>query len=808
MARLLKRIALWGAGGLGILVVALAGVAVWYVLAVSPRIDGRSAIPGIAAPVEVIRDRHAVPHIFARSAEDASAALGFVHAQDRLWQMETNRRIAAGRLAEIVGAPGLEVDRFTRTIGIARSAAAIAAALDPETRALMLAYARGVNAFLETRSGPLPPEFLILGAPAPEPWRIEDSIGWTLMMAVDLGGNMNAELMRLRLALAGFDNDRIGDVLPPYPGESWPVLPDLSALYRGLGAPARAAAALVEPMGLGLDGVGSNNWVLSGARTTTGRPILANDPHLGLSTPALWYMARLTDPTGTVIGATLPGAPGVVLGRNDRIAWGFTNTAPDVQDLYIERVDPADPNRYLAPDGWRRFDTVEEVIRVRGGADVRLTVRLSRNGPVISDGASAAASAGVPPGHALSLRWTALDADNTTARATLMMNRARDWPSFLAAARAFVAPQQNMVYADVDGNIGFVAAGRVPVRKPEHDLFGLAPAPGWDARYDWAGFLPFEALPQEFNPARGHRMTANERITPPDYPHHITFEWTAPHRADRIEELLAATPRHSMATTRDIMADVRSNAVREILPLLLRAPVAGERERAVVARLAAFDGTMAVDRAEPLIVTAWLREVARGIMRAPFGPELFDAYFDQRHVFVFNVLAGHARHEGWCVHEGRPDPGCEQLVSAALTRALDDLTRRFGADQNRWRWGEAHAARSEHRPFARVGALSPIFDVRVPHPGDTFTVNVGRPVFRNEAEPFVTRHAASLRAIYDLADLDRSVMIHSTGQSGLPVSLDYRSFAQNWAEVRFVPIATARASIEAGALGRLTLEPR
>lgn len=817
--RLLRRLTTWS---LRVLLVALLGVAAlvaWYVRAIEPQVAGTIALPGFERPVEIVRDGEGIPHIFATSEQDATAALGFVHAQDRLWQLEMNRRIANGRLAEIVGASGLETDRFLRTLGIRRTAEAIFANLDGETRVLLAAYARGVNAYLATRTGPLPPEFQLLQAPAPEPWSPIDSIGWSLMMALDLGGNLNAELTRLRLVQRGLTMRQIAEFLPAAPGESFPDLPDYAGLYRSLAPQARRAAILIEPFGLGLEGVGSNSWVVSGARSETGRPLLANDPHLGLSAPALWYFARLTSPSGTVIGATMPAVPSVVLGRNDRIAWGFTNTGPDVQDVYIQRIDPSDSGRYQTPDGWARFEMVREVIGVRGAPDVVLTVRLSRHGPVISDGASASATRAVPEGHALTLQWTALSPDNLTVQAFARLNRARDWPEFLAAARHYHAPQQNMVYADVDGNIGFVAAGRVPVRKPENDLKGLFPAPGWDSRYDWSGFIPFEDLPQEFNPARGFKITANERITPAGYPHHITYEWATPHRADRIAELLAGREAHSIGSFRRIQADHRSGAVREILPLLLAAHRQGEAARArpmpervreVVAALAGFDGTMALDRAEPLLVTAWMRELARLVYADELGPDLFPALWDQRQLFMKAVLSDAGGQGAWCRGAGGAGEAstCPVLVTRALDLALADLERRFGADWRTWRWGVAHDARSEHRPFARVPGLATLFDVRVPVPGDTYTVNVNRHTIRNEAEPFVSRHAASLRAIYDMADPERSLFMHSTGQSGLPTSRLYRNLAGRWAAVQFLPMRTRRSDIERGAIGTLTITPR
>lgn len=809
MMRIALRIAKWSGLFLAVAVITATGSALWYWHAAAPQISGTVALPGFDKPVEIIRDKEGVAHIFAASDTDAAAALGFVHAQDRLWQLEMNRRIAAGRLAEIVGEPGLETDRFLRTIGIRRTAEAIYRNLDAETRALLLAYSRGVNAFLETSRAPLPPEFYLLRAPAPEPWSPVDSIGWSLMMALDLGGNLSSEIMRLRLAQAGMPMARIGEILPPYPGEAWPALADYTALYRQLGDQTRRAAAAIKALGLGLEGIGSNNWVVSGARSETGRPLLANDPHLGLSAPALWYFARLTSPSGTVIGATLPGTHGVVLGRNERIAWGFTNTNPDVQDLYIERIDSRDPNLYETPEGWQRFERIEERIRVRGSADHVMTVRVSRHGPIISDGASRGATSAAPRGFALALKWTALSPDNLTIQSAARINRARNWDEFLAAARHFQSPQQNIVYADVDGNIGFIAAGLVPVRKPENDLRGLFPAPGWDARYDWAGYVPFEALPQALNPPEGFRLSANERIVPDDYPFFLTYEWASPHRADRIRELLGARDKHSLDSFRAIQADHRSNAVRELLPLLLAAPAAGPRERAMIDRLRGFDGTMAADRVEPLVVTAWMRELTRLVYADELGPDLFADYWDQRQVFMKAVLENRDGQGAWCNRRGQAEPvTCESLVQRALVLALDDLEKRYGADASQWRWGTAHDARSEHRPFARVAGLARFFDIRVPVPGDTYTVNVNRHTIRNAAEPFVSRHAASLRALYDLADPERSLFIHSTGQSGLPTSSLYSNLSARWARVDYIPMRTRRSDIQRDALGVLTIQPR
>ena len=734
-----------------------------------------------------MRDRYGIPHIFAASNEDAFFALGYVHAQDRLWQMEMGRRIAAGRVSEIVGPAGLETDRFLRTLGVRRAAEANLRALDAETRKLLEAYAAGVNAFLA--SGPvLPPEFWLTGA-RPEPWTPLDSMAWGKMMAWDLGGNWRSELLRMRLAKT-LPLARIHEFLPPYPGEQAPVIADLKELYGTMERDAIRLAKFAPDN----DGLGSNNWVVSGERSTSGKPLLANDPHLGLTAPPVWYFAHLSAPGINVIGATLPGVPGVILGRNERIAWGMTNTGPDVQDLYIEKLDAA--GGYLAPEGARPFQVIEETIKVKGAEPEKLRVRISRHGPVISD-VTRSAQEESPRGHVIAFAWTALAEDDRTMRASLQFARALEWDGFLAAARDFQSPQQNMVYADVDGNIGFVAAGRVPLRKAGNDLMGMAPAPGWLAKYDWTGYIPFEQLPRSFNPASGAVVTANHRITPPGYEHFISSEWQPPYRADRIQQLLDATPKHDVPSFARIQADVVSLAMRELLPKLLATRPRSEEARKALELLRKWDGAMELDRAEPLIAWAWWRELSRAIYADELG-NAFQQNWLSRAVFTANVLSGDPESARWCDDvRTQAVETCEEQLAQSLDAALADLARRYGSDPSRWRWGEAHAARHEHRPFGRQPLLAKLFDIRVPSPGDAYSVNVGRSNLNDEAEPFANRHAASLRAIYDLSNLENSLYIHSGGQSGNILSEHYKAFTEAWAKNEYIPMRVERKTLEA-----------
>ena len=779
-----------------IAVLALGGATLggyFYLRLSLPQTTGELEIAGLDAPVEILRDAHGIPHVFARSERDAQFALGFLHAQDRLWQLEINRRIASGRLAEILGPAALDTDRFLRTVGIRRVAEANLRHLDAESKTLLGAYAAGVNAFLRTKPV-LPLEFWILDV-EPEPWTEVDSAAWAKMLAWDLGGNWRLELLRLQLA-PRLATSMMQELLPPYPGDAPPALPNLRELYRALEKePAQVSA---------LDSLGgaSNSWVVSGARTASGKPLLANDPHLGLSAPNIWYLAHLHAPGLDVIGATLPGVPGVIIGRNDRIAWGATNTGPDVQDLYLEKLDGA--GGYVAPGGHRPFTVVREKIKVKGAADVALDVRLSRHGPVISDVLTRALDA-TPRGHALALAWTALAEDDVSLGAFFRIARARNWNEFVDATRSLSVPQQNLSYADVDGNIGFIAPAKIPIRKRENDLHGLAPAPGWDARYDWAGFIPFEELPRLFNPASGKIVTANHKIVPSAYRYPITYEWEPPYRANRIDELLESVKKHNAASFTRMQADVVSPAARELLPRMVAIQGASMEAAEILKWLAAWDGAMAADRPEPLVFTAWMRELSRALYADELGPA-FRSAWRSRPLFLADVLADRNAESRWCDDVGTPRlESCDEILATSLEKALDDLRRRYGKDANAWKWGDAHQARLRHRPLSRSAWLRGYFDITAASPGDGYTINRGDMDFSDDAEPFANRHASSLRAIYDLADPQASRFIMPGGQSGNPLSAHRRDLMPLWARGEYVPMTTDRAKLDSAR--RLLLKP-
>ncbi|MFQ5973680.1 MAG: penicillin acylase family protein, partial [Alphaproteobacteria bacterium] len=590
-----------------------------------PSYDGEATVAGLTGSVTVVRDRNAVPHIFATNLADAYRALGYVHAQDRFFQMEMNRRFGAGRLAEIVGEPALRVDRLVRTLGIHRQAEESLAVLSPDARTAIEAYGQGVNAWLADAGLDLPPELRVLRV-APEPWRPTDTAAWGQLMAMRLAANWRTEVLRARLT-DRLTAEQLRDLWPRDPPGRSATLPDLAALYRELDLDALAQAIPKVTTA----GSASNEWVVAGRHTESGKPLLANDPHLGFEAPGLWYLARIVTPELEIAGATVPGVPLTILGHNGRIAWGMTNTEADVQDLFVERLDPSDPGRYMTPEGSEPFAVRVEEIVVRGrDAPVRLRVRSTRHGPVISD-LGDRTGALPPEGHVLALAFAALEPGDTTAEALYRINRATNWESFVAALSHYRAPMQNIAYADVDGSIGFYAPALVPVRRNGD---GFMPMPGWIGDFDWTGFIPFAELPQSVNPTAGRIVNANNRLVGAHYPHDIAAEWRWSYRADRINELLDTTAPHTTRTFAAIQTDIVSQAAVELVPKLLEAardataPAGADARRLDEAFriLERWNGAMDRDSVEPLLYMAWLRALGPALYADELG-DLASEYY-------------------------------------------------------------------------------------------------------------------------------------------------------------------------------------
>jgi penicillin amidase len=587
-------------------------------------------------------------------------------------------------------------------------------------------------------------------------------------MAFRLSNNWNDELRRTRLA-SKLTAAQLRVLWSAYPDDAPVTMEKSNAVRHGGGA---SAAIRPIPKNL-LPQDASNAWALAGERTESGKPILANDPHLALEAPGFWYLARIEMPGLTLAGATSPGVPFLLLGHNGHIAWGFTTTHSDTQDFFIERQVAGDPSRYMGPKGPLAFETREEVIKVRGEDPVTLQVRSTRHGPVMS-GVLRDHLPALRADEVLALAWPALSADDRSAEAFYRMNRATDWPSFTEALRDFHAPQQNILYADSKGNIGFLAPARVPIRKSGD---GSRPVPGWSGDFDWEGFIPFDDLPRAFNPESHRIVSANNKIVPDGYPYLITADWPGPHRARRITEMIEARAKSSVDDVLAMQLDGYSLGAAELLPLLLSVPPEDSRGRQVVERLEAWDYRMSRDRPEPLIFNAWLWALNHLVTRDELGPDAGGQRPDA--TLLTRILD---RHGDWCDDRtSEVVEDCPRQIRAALALAITELSARFGEDMDHWRWGAAHRARFPHPVLGRIPLLGEFFGFEVETDGGEETVNRGGMRFSGHSETrFEHIHGAGLRAVYDLSDLDNSRFMIATGQSGNPLSPLYGNLAQAW----------------------------
>lgn len=721
------------------------GLVLWWSL---PPARMARAIPGLTAPVAVDFDAQAVPRIRAETEADAAAALGFVHARERMFQMDLMRRAASGRLSEYAGQHTLGFDRQMRVLGLARAAERDYAGLSAETRALLEAYARGVNAWLAARGRFAALEFVWFGAP--EAWQPWHTLLWAKTMGLWLSENWRSELARFAL-LGKVPAERIGELWAPDP-----------AAVRRPDAAGAASTAYADAAGALLDDLpafpapftqprsASNEWAVTGRHSATGAPLLAGDPHLAYAFPGIWYLARIEIGDRVLAGATAPGVPMVVMGHNGHIAWTFTTTGADVQDIFIET--PAGEGHYATPDGPRPFATRTETIRVRGRADDVLTVRETRHGPLISD-------LRPPGGPLLAVAMVNTMPGDTSADGLRDLGRARTLAEARQAAARINGLVQNLLVADRDG-IGLFVTGRIPVRRAGD---GAMPVPGADGAHDWLRLAEGEELPRYVNPPSGRLVNANERIAPPDFPLYLGRDWFEDWRARRIGEMLDARARHDVGSFLAMQVDARSMVVRDVLPQLLRL----ERAEGLAARgldlLRAWNGEVALDAPQPLIFTAWITELRRRVLERnnvphPVGPLA---------KFVRFVLTdGEA---AWCGTER------ETLLRDSLAAAMAGLAARFGPDPAAWRWGAAHHSVFAHPLFRFIPGLAWLTTFRIPTPGDDGTVFRGG---MNEA--FEAIHGAGYRGVYDLADLDRSRFVVTPGQSGHPLSRHAADLMRPW----------------------------
>jgi penicillin amidase len=796
-----------------------------------PQVEGTLQVDGLDAPVEVYRTEYGVPHIYATSQHDLFFAQGYVTAQDRFWQMDFWRHQGAGRLSELLGKNLLDTDKFIRTLGWERVAQEELDNADPELVAALEAYAEGVNAYLAGRSGDeiaLEYAFLPLLNPdyEPAPWTPLNTMTWAKAMSWDLGGNMRYEIFLAKM-LQHFTPEQIDELYPPYAFDERPVVvphPHLTtgtadapssmttlalAALPALDEAAAQADALNALTGGGFEGIGSNNWAISGERTATGLPLIANDMHLGERIPSIWYEVGLhCEGCGfDVIGVAFAGAPGIVVGHNNRIAWAFTNVGPDVQDLYIEKINPENPNQYEFQGEWVEMETLTERINVAGKEPVELPVRITRHGPIITDvfgleDFREEAGIDLPENYAIALRWTALE-PSCTFCAIFGFNTAQNWEEFRQAATKFAVPAQNLVYADVDGNIGYQMPGTIPIRVDGHD--GRLPVPGWTGEYEWQGYIPFEELPYAFNPPEGYIVSANNAVVTPEYPYFINYYWAYGARAARIVEMIEDAPGPIDADyIRQMQGDNKDINAPGIVEVLLSIPLDDpdlERYRALFEN---WDYQMGMDSAPAALYAVFWKHLNAAALNDDY-PEDTPPEGGHPAQEFFRHLIDDPDSPWW---DDQTTPEVERrddIFARAFADAVKELQKLSGKDPANWAWGDLHTITFHHAVMTNFPFINRAFD-RGPFrvSGGTTIVNA---TSWHTMESYEAYWMPSMRMVVDLSDFSASWMMHTTGQSGHPYHPHYIDMADPWRLIQYHPWYWERPDIEANAEAHLQLVP-
>jgi penicillin G amidase len=849
-----------------LVVVALGvGALAWVTGRALPQVSGDLRVPGLNGPVTVTRDVHGIVDIIASDPHDLFLAQGYVHAQERMWQMEVWRHISAGRLAELFGAGSLDIDRVVRTIGWRHAAERDLADASPLVHSTLDAYAAGVNAWLDANRERLGLAFVITGDD-PEPWTPLDTLTWGKVQAWNLGGNMDTEIFRYLADARLGDPARTDEILAPrefgpvivptegtgateasgpveVPGGPVPspaprAVVGAAAGDAWLGVASAASAALrlagLDASGGGLasdHGIGSNSWAISPELSATGAALLANDPHLGISMPSIWFINGLHCATVDaacpydVSGVSFPGAPGVILGHNARIAWGSTNAGPDVQDLVVETIDPADPSRYVGPDGATRPFTVRtEVIEVKGGDPVRLTVRETGHGPILNDVDPRLADAPL-----MALRWTATDpaaGPDGTVETFLKLDVATDWTSFREALSGFLAPGQNFTYADVDGHIGYQLAGYVPVRSDPDDR-GDRPVSGSDGTGEWVGRIPFDKLPTRHDPGEGWIVTANNAIVDDGYPGFLGQEWDPGYRAERIIDLvnLAAEDGVTVEEMGRVQADSSPLRARDVVLRLEGAEPATEDGRTIAQRITAWNGDCETESLGCAAYMTWEYHLLRAVFDDDLGLGLAREYVGSPISWVaLERLLDDPSAAWWDDIRTPPLETADQVILGAMDAAGADLRASYG-DPDRWTWGRLHTATFQEATIGANSGIGPLewyfndgpvavagaagapnatyyrFERAYPDPTDPAYEPVGI------TDLFSVTNLPSYRLLIDLSDLDGARIVTTTGQSGNPFDRHYNDMIDHWRLGETLPFPFSRAAVAAAAATTLQLLP-
>ena len=809
------------AGALVLLVVL--GVGLIYFLASQslPDYDRTVSVQGVTAPVEIVRDNAAVPHIFGETDSDVFFGLGYAHAQDRLWQMTMLRRTAQGRLSEVFGTRTVGIDRLLRRLDLYRLAQQSVEAQDAPTRAALTAYAAGVNARLaeinERALGRGAPEMFLFDVTV-APWQPGDSLAIIKLMALQLAGHLQDEVLRARTSLMLEDADRLADILPDAPGSGIAALPEYADMFPGLPRYAEAGPVPDTPLwpvpARGLAGA-SNAWAAAPNRSAAGGTLLANDPHLGFSAPSTWYLARLELAKGGVIGATVPGMPVVLSGRSAHLGWGLTSSYLDDQDLYIERLNPDNPEEYLTPDGYKRFDSRPSIIEIKDAPPITLTLRWTENGPVLP-GSRYALETITPQGHVVSLAWTALSPRDTSMSAALAVMGASTVREAIAASEGYIAPSQNLMLADQE-TIALKTIGAVPRRDPRHQSRGRLPSQGWRAENRWQGRMPYASNPEFVSPRGGILGNTNNKIVERPFPNHISYEWGDTQRINRWQRLMQSREVHTRDSFIEAQLDPVSFTARSLLPLIgadlwftgQAAPEGTpERQRQIaLALLADWNGEMNEHMPEPLIYAAWLRALQERLIRDELGP-LAEEFKHVEPLFIERVYRDIDGAAAWCdIRQSAPRETCTDMARLALDDALIWINERYGGSLESLRWGDAHQATHDHPVLGEVPVLRYFVNIRQSTSGGDNTLQRGR-TSGEGPDPFQNVHGAGFRGVYDFADPNSSVFIISTGQSGHFLSRHYDDMAQLWRRGEYVPMSLDVNLARAAAVGVTRLMPR
>ena len=767
-----------GAAGTGLATAAAAAAWHWLARRPLPQVRGTIEVPGLEGRVRVRRDRWGVPHIEADARHDLYFAEGFVHGQDRLWQIDFYRRVVQGRVSEMAGEEGLPIDRLMRTLGIHRAAEREQATLDPGLVAWLERFCAGVNAAADAATA-LPFEMQLLRLDF-KPWRPVDILAIGKLLAFGLSTNWERELLRADM-LRALGPELSARLDPTYPADN-PIVTEEVWSGDGL-AIVEQIDAVRRAMGLAAEASGSNNWAVSGELSATGSPLIAGDPHLPPSMPGIWYQVGLRHGDRFVRGASLPGLPGVYMGQNNDVCWTFTNTMADVQDLFVERVDG---DTYLFEDEWRPLRTVREEIAVKGRSEpLALDVRETHHGPIVN------AALGADEAEPLALSWQALS-EPTAFAGMFELLEIGSGPELVGKLEGHTSPVSNLIWADRHGSIGYKTIGRLPLRRGGcPDL----PKPGWSGEFEWEGTIPYVEMPEVTDPEANFLVTANNRVVGDEYPHHITSEWLDGFRAKRIEQLLGESEQHDLEGFEAMQSDNLSLPGLEAARRLGRLTPPGQRETSALERLRSWDGKLDPETIAGTIYQAFLLRLAREVARAAIGDrDLAERWLDR----ADNGFTPHIT-SPWRWHShlmrlweeadeeliGRP---WDELVLEALAGALDDLEERFGPDPEGWRWGHVHEMEFPHPLGEANPLLRRLLNRRLRAGGAQETVSQ---IAYDPNNPYKAVWAPSWRMVADPTDPDSSRWQMFTGQSGHPASRHYDDLQPDWLEGRTQPMAGA-----------------